>query len=360
MAENEDSTDESQKTEDPTPRKLEEARKRGQVIFSKEVTNWVLLFAATLLIVGAGPGIVVDMRDVLKVFLAEPHNIPIGTPGGLGVTLRALFFSVFTDLLFPLGILMVAAVLSAFVQTGAIFSAESLKPDLSKISPLKGLQRLFSMRSIAEFIKGLAKIAIVSIAATVAVMPYMGSVEHFVGLNINQSLFDLESIFVKMMIAILVVLFVIAVMDYIYQRYEFYKKMRMSKQEIKDEYKQTEGDPQVKGRLRQLREQKARQRMMQAVPEADVVITNPTHYAVALKYDMQKMDAPVLVAKGADLIAQKIKELARENKVPVVENPPLARALFDSMELEQTIPAEHFKAVAEVISYVFKLKGRKV
>jgi flagellar biosynthetic protein FlhB len=149
-------------------------------------------------------------------------------------------------------------------------------------------------------------------------------------------------------------------MDYLYQRHDFMQKMRMSKQEIKDEFKQTEGDPMVKGRLRQLREQKARQRMMQSVPEADVVITNPTHYAVALKYDAKEMNAPVMVAKGADMIAERIKEVARESKVPMIENPILARALFDSMEIDQAIPQEHYKAVAEVISYVFKLKGKRL
>jgi flagellar biosynthetic protein FlhB len=173
-------------------------------------------------------------------------------------------------------------------------------------------------------------------------------------------MYDLRTLFLKMMAAALVVLFVLAVADYLYQRYEFMKKMRMSKQELRDEQKQTEGDPQIKARLRQLREQRARQRMMQAVPEADVVITNPTHYAVALKYDIKKMDAPQMVAKGVDAIAQKIREVAGENKVPIVENPALARALYDSMEIEQTIPREHFKAVAEVISYVFKLKGKKL
>jgi flagellar biosynthetic protein FlhB len=210
-----------------------------------------------------------------------------------------------------------------------------------------------------EFVKGIVKLMVISFAGIVVLMPYFDGLEHFVGLDFGQAMDDMRTLFLRMMVAVLTVLFVLAIMDYLYQRYDFMQKMRMSKQELKEEFKQTEGDPQVKARLRQLREQKARQRMMQAVPEADVVITNPTHYAVALKYDSKAMDAPQMVAKGADLVAQKIRELAKEHKVPVVENAPLARALYDSMEIEQTIPAEHYKAVAEVISYVFRLKGKK-
>ncbi len=358
MAE-EGGTDDSQKTEDPTPRRLEDARKKGQVVYSREVTSWVVLFASTLLIVGAGPGIGTSLKDTLQVFLARPHDL-LADPGGLGRVLTGMMAEVSLVLILPLLMLAVAAILSAFVQTGPILSAESIKPDLKKLSPIAGFGRMFSKKAIAEFVKGLAKLGVVGAAMFFAIRPFFDGAVHYVGLDLNQSLFELEVLFLKLMVAALLVMFVIAIADYVYQRYEFMQKMKMSKQEIKDEYKQTEGDPHVKGRLRQLREQKARQRMIQAVPTADVVITNPTHYAVALKYDIKEMDAPTLVAKGTDLVAQKIKEVARENKVPVLENPALARALFDSMDLDQQIPTEHFKAVAEVISYVFKLKGRKL
>ncbi|MCC7036019.1 MAG: flagellar biosynthesis protein FlhB, partial [Alphaproteobacteria bacterium] len=207
---------------------------------------------------------------------------------------------------------------------------------------------------------GIFKLIVVSLAIYIVLNPYFDASEHFVGQDPMAAMEDLKTLFLKMMAAALVVLFVLAIADYLYQRHDFMQKMRMSKQELKDEMKQTEGDPHVKARLRQLREQKARQRMMQAVPEADVVITNPTHYAVALKYDMKEMAAPQMVAKGADAVAQRIRDVATEAKVPIVENPALARALYDSMEIEQTIPNEHFKAVAEVISYVFKLKNKKI
>lgn len=358
MAE-EGGTDDSQKTEEPTARKLEEARKRGQVIYSREVTNWVLIFAATLLVVGIGPFIAGGLKDILRVFLERPHDL-LADPNGLGNVLRAVLAEVALLVLLPLSLLIVAAIFSGYIQTGPIFTAEPIKPDLKKISVISGFGRLFSKRAIAEFLKGLAKLVVIGGAGTLALMPYFAGVDHFVGEDIAQSMFDMQTLFIKMMTAVLIVLFVIAIADYLYQRHEFMQKMKMSKQEIKDEYKQTEGDPHVKGKLRQLREQKARQRMIQNVPDADVVITNPTHYAVALKYDASNMDAPKMVAKGTDTVAEKIKEVARENKVPVLENPVLCRALFDSMDIDEFIPTDHFKAVAEVISYVFKLKGKRL
>jgi flagellar biosynthesis protein FlhB len=358
MAED-DSTDESQKTEEPTARKLEDARKRGQVVNSKEVNNWLVLFAATLIIVMGGPVILTNIKEALVVFIARPDAMPVD-PGALRSLIIDTVFEIGKIILLPLLAIIAAGAFAGFAQTGVLFTAEPLKPDLSKISIMKGFSRLFSGKSIVELIKGLLKLGIVGAAGTMALMPYMDGVEHFTGQDLGQAMDDMNFMFLKMMIAALSVLFIIAVLDYMYQRHSFMQQMRMSKQEMKEEYKQTEGDPHVKAKLRQIREQKARQRMMQAVPEADVVITNPTHFAVALKYDPKSMGAPQMVAKGADNIAAKIKDVAKENKVPVVENAPLARALYDSMEIDQTIPAEHWKAVAEVISYVFKLKGKRM
>jgi flagellar biosynthetic protein FlhB len=357
MAE-EDSSDESQKTEDPTPRKLEEARKRGQVVQSREVSNWAMMVAATMIIGLGGPHLMEQMRDTLRRILEQVQSFPADAYG-IEHTMRDLFLNVAGIVALPLLGLFAVGALSGFLQVGPLITTETMKPDISKISLIKGMGRLFSLRSIAEFVKGILKLIIVSAACLMVIYPYFGGVEHFVGQDFGPAMFDLRLMFLKMMMAALAILLVIAVLDYVYQRHDFMVKMRMSKQEIKEEYRQTEGDPMVKAKLRQLREAKARQRMMQAVPEADVVITNPTHYAVALKYDAKEMDAPVMVAKGADLIAEKIREIAKENKIPLVENPLLARALFTSMEIDQIIPPEHYKAVAEVISYVFKLKGRR-
>ena len=202
--------------------------------------------------------------------------------------------------------------------------------------------------------------AVISAVMLIIMMPFYGGIEHLVGLPIPLALYELHSLIARLLVGVISVLTVIAIMDYIYQRMEHQKKLRMSKQEIKDEFKQTEGDPMVKAKLAELRQIRARTRMMAAVPEADVVITNPTHYAIALKYDPAQMDAPVLVAKGVDDVALRIKDLAKEHNVTIVENPPLARGLFDAMEIDDMIPGEFFKAVAEVISYVFRLKGKKM
>ena len=354
----EDSTDESQKTEDPTPKRLEEARKRGQVVYSREINNWMVLFAATVLVVVSGPHIMSDIKDVLRNFLEQSYAIPTDQVG-LTKVLEALFYRISGDIVLPLLCLAFAGALAGFLQTGPIFTTDPITPELSKISIFKGFGRLFSARSMVELGQGIIKLILISVAIVLVLKPYFNTVEHFVGLDISRTLFELQSLFLKMMVAILSVLFFLAIVDYMFQRHEFMKNMRMSKQDIREEYRQTEGDPQIKGRLRQLREQKARQRMMQAVPTADVVITNPTHYAVALKYNSLEMDAPTMVAKGVDLVAERIKAVAKEHNVPVVENPTLARALYGSMEIDQTIPRDHYKAVAEVISYVFKLKGKK-
>jgi flagellar biosynthetic protein FlhB len=319
----------------------------------------MVLFAATVLVVIAGPGIAGDIKDVLRNVLEQSYAIPADHGGLIGLAAN-LCFRIGGDILLPLLLLAFAGALSGFLQTGPIFTTDPITPDLSKISLIKGFSRLFSARSMVELLKGIVKLILVTAAAIIVLRPYFDTVEHFVGLDFSQTLFEMQSLFLKMMVAVLSVLFFLAIVDYMFQRHEFMKNMRMSKQDIKEEFRQTEGDPQIKGRLRQLREQKARQRMMAAVPKADVVITNPTHYAVALKYDSAGMDAPMMVAKGVDLVAERIKAVAKENNVPVVENAPLARALYGSMEIDQVIPRDHYKAVAEVISYVFKLKGKKV
>jgi flagellar biosynthetic protein FlhB len=357
MAEDGEQPDDSQKTEEPTPKKLEEARKKGQVALSREVNNWVMLLAATIIIMAFSGTIFQDLTLMMKTYIENAHQIP-GVPGGLHIVLGEGLKEVLLILAVPFALLMLAAFLSPFVQVGPLFAPEIIKPDISKISPMKGFQRLFSMRSIVEFLKGILKIVVIGIVGVIILYPYFGQLDHMVGQPIQFLMGEMKDLTVRLMIGILVVLFVIAVIDLVYQRYEHYKKMRMTKQELKDEYKQTEGDPHVKARLRQLRTEKARQRMMQAVPRADVVITNPTHFSIALEYKPDKMDAPVCIAKGVDHLALRIRELAKEHNIVIYENPPLARVLYDTVEIDETIPSEHYKAVAEVISYVFRLRGR--
>jgi flagellar biosynthetic protein FlhB len=354
MAEDED---DSQKTEDPTRKKLDDARKRGQVALSREVNNWIMLTAGTLLVGTAAAGMMSKLTQHMRAYIENAHDLP-GPPGGFSITLGESLWDIIAIIGLPLLLLMVAALVGPFAQVGPLFAPESIKPDLSKISPVKGWKRLFSVRALMEFVKGIVKIGIVGTVGYILIAPFFGRADHLVGMPLPLMLDEMHGLVMRMLVGMLVVLLVVAVIDVTYQRLEHYKKMRMTKQEVKDEYRQSEGDPHVRAKLKQLRAEKARQRMMQAVPQADVVITNPTHYAVALKYKPEEMDAPQCIAKGADDVALRIREIAKEHNIVVYESPPLARALHDTMELDDFIPAEQYKAVAEVISYVFRLKGR--
>lgn len=349
--------DDSQKTEEPTPKRLEEARKKGQVAVSREINNWLMLLTATVLIGAASSPVMARLSEHLKAYIEHAHDFP-QAPGGLSIVLGDSFWEVLAILLLPLLVLMAAAFLGPFLQVGPLFAPEVIKPDISKISPMKGFKRLFSLRALMEFAKGILKISIIGAVGAVILIPFYKTVEHFVGLPIPQMLDETLMLVIRLLIGVLVVLIIVAVIDTLFQRTEHYKKMRMTKQELKDEYRQTEGDPHVKAKLRQLRAERAKQRMMQAVPKADVVITNPTHFSIALEYKPEKMDAPVCVAKGVDQTALRIREIAKEHDITIYENPPLARALYDTIEIDEMVPPEHYKAVAEVISYVFKLKGK--
>jgi flagellar biosynthetic protein FlhB len=349
--------DDSNKTEDPTPKKLEEARKKGQVPMSREVNNWVMIFAATLVVLAMGPGMMSDLAVLLRSYIEQSHDMP-EVPGGMQFAVVEALREVLVIIALPMLFLLAAAFIGPFIQVGPLFAPEIIKMDMSKISPMKGLSRLFSVKSIMEFVKGLLKLCIVSYVGYLILKPYFGTLEHMVGLPIPLAMDEMKILTTKLMIGLLFVLFIIATLDLVYQRYEHMKKMRMTKQELKDEYRQSEGDPHVKAKLRQLRQEKARARMMQAVPTADVVITNPTHYSVALKYDPDKNEAPIVVAKGVDDLALRIRETAKEHNVIILPNPPLARVLFETVEVDDVVPSEHYKAVAEIISYVFKLKGK--
>jgi len=349
--------DDSQKTEDPTPKKLDEARRKGQIPLSREVNNWIMLFAGTLVVMASGPSVLSQMTVYMRTYIEQAHKLP-AMPGGFATVLGNPVMDIISILAVPFLLLMAAAFLGPFVQVGPLFAPDTIKVDVSKISPFQGFKRLFSLRSVVEFAKGILKLTVIGVVGYMMLQPYYGQLEHMVGIPIPMMMDELAMLVVRMMTGILTALLIIAMIDLVYQRLEFSKKMRMTKQELKDEYKQTEGDPHIRAKLRQLRQERARTRMMQAVPKADVVITNPTHFAVALKYDPDSMDAPVLVAKGADDVAMRIREVAKENDVMIVENPPLARVLFDTVDIDRVVPPEHYRAVAEVISYVFRLKGR--
>lgn len=346
--------DPESKTEDPSSKRLSEAAQKGNVAKSMEIGYWFSFMAASIILWMMTDGLVRGVRDVIVVFLERPHLIQIDA-GHLSNLAVDLMMDINIMMMPILGLFALASVAASAVQNPIQITFEKLKPDLAKLSPLAGLKRLGSVNSLVEFVKNLVKIMVIGAILFAILWPELDELETLIDLDLSIILPLCMKIVSKVIGALLGIMLIIAVADFLYQKYTFTKQMRMTKQEVKDEHKESEGDPLIKAKLRQLRMQRVRGRMMAAVPEASVVVTNPTHYAVALKYDPDTTEAPVVVAKGADLIAKRIREIATENKVPIVENPPLARALFKT-ELDQPIPVDHFRAVAEVISYVMRLK----
>lgn len=351
-----DQPEQHEKTEEPTPKKLEEARKKGQVPVSREVNHWFMLLAATIGVTVLAPGLASDLGKVFRFFLESAHDIPFGA-GGIGRALSEAFFGTLWALMPLLVILIAAAIGAGVIQNGFVFSGDTIKPKLSKLSLIKGLKRLFSLKSVLEFVKGIIKIAVVAAIVLFILWPEAGQVLQTITIAPAEAVERLQSLAGTLVISVFAVMTVVTIADVLYARFDHHKQQRMTRKEIKDEMKQTEGDPQIKGKLKQMRMERARQRMMTKVPEADVVITNPTHFSVALKYESGNMEAPTVLAKGVDEVAARIRALAEENDIPIVENPPLARALFAAVDLDEEIPPEHYRAVAEVISYVMQLKG---
>jgi len=350
----ESSEDDGEKSQEPTQKRLDDARKRGDVPKSQEVNNWFLLSAGALvLLVFAGDGahyLTVSIKGILA---------NAGDMATDGLALRGLAGHLAITLLVVLGLpfllLMGAAVFGNVVQNGLLWSSESLTPKFSKISPIAGIGRLFSKQSLANFIKGLVKLTLVGCGVFFAVWPEREKLSLLTELDLPALAPHILSLMLKMMGTALAVLTVLAGADWFWQRQTWLARQRMSHREVREEHKQMEGDPQIKARIRQIRVQRSRKRMMAQVPQASVIITNPTHYAVALRYEAG-MGAPVCLAKGMDAVALRIRALATEHEIPIVENPPLARALYASVDVDDEIPTEHYKAVAEVIGYVMKLR----
>lgn len=353
-----DDQDKSQKTEDPTAHRLADAAKKGQVPKSQEVNHVFILSAITFVLVFFAPDFVQSIANILRVFFETPHLIEMGE-GDLRAFLGVVAGEIFSKMALPILILMTAAVGANLVQAKVVISAENMKPKLSKLSPIKGAVKMVSPKSLVEFGKGMIKISIVGVVVFSMIWPQRDVLPQLMSIDLNEIFMFVRSIILRILVAVIIIMILVAMLDFKYQKYEHKKGLRMSKQDIKDESKQTDGDPMVKARIRSLRMERGRQRMMQAVPEADVVITNPTHFAVALQYEAKSMVAPKLIAKGVDHLALRIREIAEENGVPVVENPPVARALYATVEIDAEVPNEHYKAVAEIIGYVMKLKGTK-
>ncbi len=352
-----DDRDASQQTEEPTQRRLDDAQEKGDVVKSTEISTFILLLGGTLAIAMFAQSSSLELARIFRVFLASPDEI--GTdPGSLQVLMREILTKMFVIVGPALGVLMLSGLASNLLQHRPVLTFERIKPDFSKLSLIGGLKRMFGLDGWINLVKGLAKIGIVGAAIWTQLWPERGTLEAVLTQSPAAVAGDMSHLMFKVLIATLAAMAFISVADYLLQRYQFMKRNRMSKQEVKEEFKQTEGDPMIKGRIRQIRTERAKRRMMAAVPQATVVITNPTHFAVALKYESGKTVAPVCVAKGADLLALRIRDKAKEHNVPIVENPPLARALYASVEIDEPIPTEHYKAVAQVIGYVMKLTGK--
>jgi len=351
--------DRTSKTEQPTAKRRREARQKGQAARSQEINSLSVLMAGLFLLFLTSPGIYQHLSDLLSDHLANAGRLAADNG-----ELKDFIFSRLAGLILALAPVMlgiaIAAVAANLLQVGPMLSSEPIMPKLSKIDPLKGLQRILSSRSLNELFKSIAKMVIIGAAAYFTIQDEMDSI---LGLG-RLSPLDIGLYAVRISFRIFLktcwIFAVIAILDYIYQRWQFENRLKMTKQELKEEHRQTEGDPHVKARIRSIQRDMARKRMMSSIPVSDMVITNPTHLAVALKYDPAKADAPVVVAKGRGYIARKIKQIAAECGIPLIEDKLLAQGLFKSVEIGQMIPVEFYQAVADILAYVYSVKGKVI
>jgi len=359
MADDNDSAD---KTEDPTQKRLDDAHERGDVAKSQEINTWFVIAGGTLVLANfsgsVGGGILMPMRNLI----ANSWMIHADGPGLMALA-QSLGYVLLAALGVPLLMLAIAAIAGNMVQHRLVWSGESLKPKFSKVSPGAGAKRIFGKQAAANFGKGLFKLAALGAVMMAILWPERHRLESMLRFDPAALLGVTTNLTVHLMGAVVAMLAVVAIADYFFQYRQWHERLKMSQQEMKEEFKQSEGDPHIKGRIRQLRQARMKKRMMAAVPKASVIITNPTHYSVALSYE-RGMAAPVCVAKGVDSIALKIREIAGLHDIPIVENVPLARALYATVDIDDEIPVEHYHAVAEIIGYVMGLKrglsGRRV
>jgi flagellar biosynthetic protein FlhB len=349
-----DDQNDSERTEDPTQKRLDEALERGDVVKSQEVSTWFVIGGGTVMLAAFSSSMSGGLSTTFRGFIANSYQIPVDGRGLIEIAGR-VEREVMAAVALPLTVLVFAAIAGNMIQHRLVWSADSLKPKFSKISPMAGWKRLFSFQALANLAKGLVKIGVLGAVMVALLWPQRFRLEGLVQTDILGTLLLTRSLSLDILTAVVAILFLVAAADYLFQYRQWFQRQKMSVREMKEEFKQTEGDPLIKGKIRQLRQARMRKRMMAAVPKASVIITNPTHYAIALQYD-RGMDAPVCLAKGVDAVALKIREVAGEHAIPIVENPPLARALYATVDVDETIPPEHYKAVAEIIGYVMKLR----
>ena len=349
-----------EKTEQPTPKKRRDARKEGNVFKSMEINSSVSILASLLLLSLLGPGMMDNSKELYMYFFTSGMDIFMDiNESSLNMLVQVTgqkFFLIAGPMVL---ILMVTGMSANFAQVGFLFVPKTIVPKLDKINPISGFKKMVSLKTLINFIKSILKVAVVAILAynTIIVLAEkLGSTMNYeMNYALSEGVKDMRTLTIKLLIAMIG----ISIIDYVASRFEHEKKLKMDKQEVKDEHKNTDGDPLIKSKIRNLQRQMANSRMMQSVPDADVIITNPTHYAIAVKYDKSKANAPIVLAKGVDLIAQKIKEIAKENDIGIVENKQLARALYSSTKIGDEIPQELFQGVAEILAYIYSLKNKK-
>jgi flagellar biosynthetic protein FlhB len=351
--------DPESKTEEATPRKLADARKKGDVAKSPDVAAALSLAGAAAVVLMSGGWFANSMAEQLLPFIAAPHTMIGGLETGAGVEIGAVALWAVAPFL---GVVMLATILGGVggnvAQSGLIFTAEKLKPDWSKVNPMAGFKRIFGPDGLVQFIKTFLKLIAVGVICWLVLKPHLRELENMAAMPPAMILPTARDLAVALMMSTIIFLSFTAGADFLWQKFRFAERMKMSKEELKEDYKQSEGDPHVKAKLKQIRAQRSRQRMMQNVPKATVIVTNPTHYSVALRYEAGDA-APICVAKGVDALAMRIREVGREHNVPIVENVPLARALYAAVDIDETIPREHFEAAAKVIGFVLQKRKKR-
>lgn len=346
-----------ERTEQPTPKRIKEAREKGQVARSTELSSVTVMLAAAASLIALGPLMSSESREMFVWIFTNAPSFDLNAASVPGFLLQVSWM--FVKMSAPVIIVLtITALAISYLQVGSLFSMQALEPKFDKLNIVNGIKNLVSAKSIMVAVRDVIKMVIIVVIAYYAVKKEVPVMVGFTDMAVSDIASAMTSITIKISFKILIALAVIALLDFVYQKWTYTKGLRMSFQDIKEELKQTEGNPQIKGRIRAIQRDQARKRMIQDVPKADVVITNPTHIAVALKYDTDTMEAPTVLAKGERLIAEAIKKLAAESGVPIVENKPLARALFKTVEVGMQIPGDLYKAVAEILAYVYSLNGK--
>ncbi|WP_445488227.1 flagellar biosynthesis protein FlhB [Niallia sp. 03133] len=347
-----------EKTEKATPKKRNDTRKKGQVAKSQDVNTAIVMLGVFAVLHFTGGNMMKEFVALMNYSFQEFMLMELSEGN-----IKDIFLQIIKEMALLLSPILIAAVaaglLANYMQVGVLFTVEPIQFKLEKINPISGVKRIFSLRSIIELLKSILKISIIGVVTFSILWSQFSELLVLSHKSVYDALITLAKLTIQMGLYASGSLLFLSLLDYLFQRYDYEKNIRMSKQDIKDEYKNMEGDPLIKSKIKQRQREMAMRRMMQEIPKADVVITNPTHYAIALKYEEDKYDAPYVIAKGIDFVAQKIKLIAKENDVVMVENRPLARALYSQVEVGDTVPEEFFKTVAEIIAFVYRTRNEK-